>query len=123
MISVLPSHQKKKAGFTLIELLLVVAILSILASVQAEGYIRLAASAVTVEESKEYRSQVITHSDLQWTDLQWSVDLNEAADASEGSDICTSSLLGPRSVALKIEATGAVVYALRVLGPHDIGEV
>lgn len=97
--------------------------LSILASVQAEGYIRLAASAVTVEESKEYRSQVITHSDLQWTDLQWSVDLNEAADASEGSDICTSSLLGPRSVALKIEATGAVVYALRVLGPHDIGEV
>jgi hypothetical protein len=95
--------------------------LSILASIEAEGYIRIAATSLAMEEPKQYPAQVITHSDLQWTELQWS-DGNEAEEGAPGSNnVC--SFLGSSSVTLEIEATGAVLYALRALGPQDIGVV
>ena len=84
-------------------------------------YIRIAATSLAMEEPKKYPAQVITHSDLQWTELQWS-DGNEAEEAALGSNnVC--SFLGSSSVTLEIEATGAVLYALRALGPQDIGVV
>jgi hypothetical protein len=53
--------------------------LSILASIEVEGYIRVAATSLAMEEPTEYPAQVnvITHSDLRWTELQWSFDANE----------------------------------------------
>jgi hypothetical protein len=66
--------------------------LSILASVEVEGYIRVAATSLAMEEPTEYPAQVITHSDLRWTELQWSFDANETEEVALGGNIC--SLLG-----------------------------
>ena len=86
--------------------------LSLLASVEVGGYIRVAAAAPMTREPKQYLAQTITRSELRWTELQWSLNPNGWKDEVTNGSSC--ALVGSWSLTLGIEASGAVVYALRV---------